>query len=490
MAGCPTSRRAVRRREQLLQKSEVAKLAVDTRRGSRALVLGEPEGLQEDATRALSDHVELTFCQGIDSLAGALDREDPDVLISGLNSRNVSELEAISSLLADYGRAVRWLLIVEEHEDQLIQNAEAAGADEILPSPVIDILFRHSALRLAQIRRLSIQSLLLRETVRIMEDCRPLAYCLEPGQLYPLALDLLMRATQRTRGFALFHRDSLPRHAAVAVRGFDEFQEAAVCDALLENKSIELDGFEGISVVDRGELHNALSEVDVESGDLLVLSMGGQGPESGVVCLLAEGQAFGPEEVEKADIVARHGMAALGNAEAYSLAKERAFVDELTQAYNSRYLLTTCENEIKRAERYGTQLSVVFLDLDQFKSVNDDYGHLAGSESLRRLCRVLEQCVREVDTLARYGGDEFAILLIDTDHQTALTVAERIRHRVEDYIFEVARDVRLRLTVSVGVATCPDHGMVRDELLDLADKAMYRAKSDGRNRVCSADDLS
>ena len=124
-----------------------------------------------------------------------------------------------------------------------------------------------------------------------------------------------------------------------------------------------------------------------------------------------------------------------------------------------------------------------------FKDVNDEHGHLIGSETLRRLCRVLEQCIRQVDTLARYGGDEFAILLVDTDHETALQIAERIRHRVDAYVFEVDRDVRLSLTLSIGVATCPAHGAVRDRILDLADKAMYRAKSDGRNRVCSANEV-
>jgi len=217
--------------------------------------------------------------------------------------------------------------------------------------------------------------------------------------------------------------------------------------------------------------------------------MGGEGNESGIVVLLDDGRPFTAQDVERADIVTRHGIAALENSETYALAKERAFVDDVTQAYNAGYLLRTFDNEIQRSERYGTPLSILFLDLDQFKAVNDDYGHLAGTEALRRLCRVLEQCVRQVDTLARYGGDEFSILLVDTDHTTALLVAERIRARIESYIFEVGRDVRLSLTLSIGVATCPNHGVNRERLIDLADKAMYRAKSEGRNRVCSADEV-
>ena len=113
-----------------------------------------------------------------------------------------------------------------------------------------------------------------------------------------------------------------------------------------------------------------------------------------------------------------------------------------------------------------------------------------GSQVLRSLSQVLMQCVRDVDTLARYGGDEFTILLVDTDHDEALAIADRIRRTVEEHVFEASRGGSLRLTISLGVGTFPQHGSERDALLDVSDKAMYRAKSLGRNRVCSANELS
>jgi diguanylate cyclase (GGDEF)-like protein len=121
--------------------------------------------------------------------------------------------------------------------------------------------------------------------------------------------------------------------------------------------------------------------------------------------------------------------------------------------------------------------------------VNDQFGHLVGSNTLRSVSKLLAQCVRQVDTLARYGGDEFTILLVDTPHDMALSIAERIRLCVEEYLFEAGRQGHHRLTISIGVATCPTHGEEREPLLDASDKAMYRAKSEGRNRVCSADEL-
>ena len=132
---------------------------------------------------------------------------------------------------------------------------------------------------------------------------------------------------------------------------------------------------------------------------------------------------------------------------------------------------------------------MLFLDLDRFKAVNDSFGHLVGTETLRRLVAVLEETIREVDTLARYGGDEFAILLGGSSHQNALQIAERIRSAVAATGYEAGPGERIRLSVSIGVATHPTHGDTLESLLEAADKAMYRAKSLGRNRVCSAAEL-
>ena len=161
----------------------------------------------------------------------------------------------------------------------------------------------------------------------------------------------------------------------------------------------------------------------------------------------------------------------------------------MTELYNARYLHSALENEVRRASRYGNPLSVVFLDLDRFKLVNDRHGHLVGSQTLRSLAKMLLDCVRQVDTLARYGGDEFTVVMADTGHDAAMAVAERIRSSVEAHVFEAGDGSPLRLTVSAGVASFPAHGESRETLLEAADQAMYRAKSLGRNRVCSASEL-
>ncbi len=321
--------------------------------------------------------------------------------------------------------------------------------------------------------------------------CEPLGACLDPGKLYSMALELLLERLGCVRGIAFFSPSPAPQGAGVAARGFDEGTRERLSRYLIEEKSLESTMGRGeVGVVPWGPLNHVLGRVGLESpGALLSVPLRGDDRETGHVWILSEGRRFDDRDLETARTIARRASAALATAERYHRAKERAFIDDVTGVYNARYLLATADNEIQRAARYGNPLSILFLDLDRFKLVNDRYGHLIGSDTLRSLSLLLSECVRQVDTLARYGGDEFTILLVDTPHDVALRIAERIRSRVEAHLFEAGREGVLQLTISIGVATCPDHGDTREPLLDVADKAMYRAKSMGRNRIASANDL-
>ena len=178
-----------------------------------------------------------------------------------------------------------------------------------------------------------------------------------------------------------------------------------------------------------------------------------------------------------------HTLAAMLQSAAirFSRAEVEAITDGLTGLYNHRYLHERLEEELVRAQRRESPLSLLFCDCDQFKRYNDDYGHKAGDAALARIARIVEACGRRIDLAARYGGEEFVLVLIDTDNAGALTVAERIRAEVEASSALGGRP----LSVSIGVATCPDDASARDELLDKADWAMYAAKRAGRNRVLS-----
>ena len=174
---------------------------------------------------------------------------------------------------------------------------------------------------------------------------------------------------------------------------------------------------------------------------------------------------------------------ALANALLLRRAEELSVTDDLTRLYNARYLHEALRREAKRAIRSGRPLSVLFIDLDGFKSVNDAHDHLHGSRALVEAAAVIRGCARETDIVARFGGDEFAMVLPETGAEGALAVAGRVRERIAAHRFLAAEGYDIRLTVSVGVATLPDIAGSPHDLLVAADRAMYRVKASGKNGI-------
>ena len=177
---------------------------------------------------------------------------------------------------------------------------------------------------------------------------------------------------------------------------------------------------------------------------------------------------------------------ALDSALQLKRAEALSVTDDLTHLYNSRYLNLVLRRETKRASRSGRPLSLLFIDLDGFKAINDTHGHLFGSRALVEAASVIRLSARETDVVSRFGGDEFALVLPDTGGEGAFAVGERIRERIAAHTF-LARDrLDIHLTVSVGVATLPDVAASADELVQAADKAMYQVKDSGKNGIQAA----
>ena len=177
---------------------------------------------------------------------------------------------------------------------------------------------------------------------------------------------------------------------------------------------------------------------------------------------------------------------ALDNGLLLKRAEALSVTDDLTHLYNSRYLNQVMRRETKRASRSGRPLSLLFIDLDGFKAVNDTHGHLFGSRALVEAAAVIRQSARETDVVSRFGGDEFALVLPDTGGEGAYAVGERIRERIAAHRFLVGDGLDIHLTVSIGVATLPDVAASAEELMHAADKAMYMVKDSGKNGIQAA----
>ncbi len=176
-------------------------------------------------------------------------------------------------------------------------------------------------------------------------------------------------------------------------------------------------------------------------------------------------------------------MPALVNSLRMERVRELVIKDDQTESYNRRYLDAFLSEELERARRYGTALSVIFLDLDNLKEVNSLHGHAAGSRALRLLARRVIAAIRGSDKLFRYGGDEFCVVLPETDAVGAYELAERLRQTIASRPFEVELRSELSLTASFGVASFPIHSESGAGLLAVADQAMARVKLTGKNSI-------
>jgi two-component system cell cycle response regulator len=197
------------------------------------------------------------------------------------------------------------------------------------------------------------------------------------------------------------------------------------------------------------------------------------------------------EDVDFADVVIRAAVAAIRRAQALETTRADnrrlealATTDPLTRVLNRRALLDRLNAEVDRARRFESSLTLLLLDVDHFKQINDTAGHLAGDSVLRQLGALLEETVRKVDIVARYGGEEFVCILPETQTDGAAVFAERIRERIEAQAFDVSVEQPVHLTVSIGLATFPGARVnSTEDLFVRADEALYRAKAGGRNQV-------
>ena len=405
------------------------------------------------------------------------------LVVTDLVMRDVSGLDILSAVKR-LDPAVAVIMVTGHANVETAIYALKNGATDYLVKPINHDEFRHIVAHCMEQRRLLDENLELKGLVNLFQVSQNIANCLELERIYPLLMEALAKEVGVTRGLGYFSEGGqLTLHE---LKGFNELDARLLGQAVVSECDLLDDGTGHL-----GFLKDFLPEGADYGSDIkeaICLYIRQKTNLQGVIVLFNDPDTPLPKEINRKHVsfLLDQASLALDNAARYNFAKDLLYIDELTGLYNYRYLDVVLERELKRSERYGSNLSVLFLDIDLFKLVNDMFGHLIGSRVLREVGTLLRKSVRDVDAVIRYGGDEYTIVLVETGLDGAAIVAERIRQTVEAHTFAKADGLAIKLTVSLGYACSPDDATTKVELLEMADQAMYRGKTAGKNRAFHA----
>jgi two-component system cell cycle response regulator len=357
------------------------------------------------------------------------------------------------------------------------------GACNYLLKPFHPEILLHLVNSSLEYRQLRDENLSLKSKIDLFRNGQQLPGLLDMEELFEAALQPLCREVDTNRAMAFLLEEDNPRLMAYS--------------EMMENEAIDLARSLLPLLADLEEVR-LLGGSDLPSGPTLpcdirsicLLPLHRQDRIAGALALLNRpGRDLRkPLPLDNLAFLLEQTTRGFDNACCFENARKLIYTDDLTGLHNYRYLEIILDQEILRAERYGLEFSLVFVDLDYFKEVNDTRGHLAGGQALRETARLLLQSVREADILFRYGGDEFTGFLAETGAGGAAIVAERIRYNIEQHLFFTSSDNPSRLTATVGYATFPEDATTKDEIIELADQAMYFGKQ-SRNIVRGAKEL-
>jgi diguanylate cyclase (GGDEF)-like protein len=411
-------------------------------------------------------------------------REDFDIVMTDLVMPGMDGIELMAEIKQH--NALTDIIVVTGHGSmESAISALKKGAFDYIRKPLNEDELLLTVANCMEKKRLLEENHGMRESLKLFEVSRTLNSTIDIDRLYNIALDALLQLVPSEAGIVAFYAGETKDLRVKAARHLGDALADEVVWLFKNNLEKTLRGHDNIFVVSTEELGGRDSSVLKGFNSVMVVPLTAGLTSIGFLVVLskADKNDYAVSDVRNADFIATHASQAFDHAQKYVEAKEMAFVDPLTSLYNSKYLETALDKELKRADRLMMPVTVLFLDIDNFKMVNDTNDHLVGSKMLVQVGEILLKCVREVDTVVRYGGDEYVIILIDADSETGFRVAERIRFSIEECGFLKDEGLNLKITASIGVATYPLHTRERKELLKMADRAMYTAKDISKNKV-------
>ncbi len=360
-----------------------------------------------------------------------------------------------------------------------------AGASDYLIKPLNPEELKITVKRALELRHLFDEHQEMKNLLTVYEAIQRVSSSLEIERIYRLGLDALNIVLKVDYGLSIFYdqkEDELKFWL-----GLEEEDARLILEAL--KKEIQPLPEQIKLVKDKDIFKDGTPLEYLKIRSLVIFPFRILNRLEGAMILLSKKELVESQIFGTAKFVYEQIGRSFENAIRYQDAQRLIFIDDLTGLFNTRYLDMVLQTELSRARRFKKHLSLLFIDLDFFKLVNDTYGHLVGSWVLVETARVIKSCLRDIDIVVRYGGDEFIVILTETDRQGAQVVAERIRKRIEEHIFKPRDDLEIHLTCCVGIAVYPEDAESKEELIHLADKAMYRGKETTRNMVYSANML-
>lgn len=410
-----------------------------------------------------------------------LHRNDYDIVITDLFTKRLSGLDFIEEIRKNF-QSVSIIVISGINAVEPAVKALRLGAFDYLLKPVNPETLKLSVKKCLEVRRLLKENIELKSYVDLYSASQRILSTIDQDKIYSIAVESLMEIIKADCGAFVQKKENSDEYLIKANKNIDINNINHIIKFLKDyfERADKTPLVDKISLFKREEIEEIYRKISY----MMLIPIRSETKDFGYILLFRfyNRLAFSSREIKDAEFLMKNIISSFVNIQQFSEIKSLAYIDELTGLYNIRYF----EEVLKREINKGTSnniFSILFMDLDHFKEVNDTYGHLVGSKLLVEVGRVIKNCVRDNDITVRYGGDEFCVLLLGTGLEEAVRIAERIRKTIENHRFMSREALNIHLTVCIGVAVYPIHSTSLLGIIEKADNAMYAGKNSTRNVV-------